>query len=319
MNEKYSIWNDVDMYRMGTIDTSKEAIPTNSVFATRQGEVREFEPRNETLSFNAMLQNLENGTITQLDKKILCILGTSRYATIKQISELLILIGETHFNDNMLTSSIKRLYKNGLICISRIVDPNGNKTSKIISLDKNGSEIAKQLGVNYVWSAFERVDEPWKLKSILCSNQLRNAYLKSGLPLQWFKLRVNLTIQGCIVKPAFATEISNVVFLFEVVRNRTLWQNSFAEKMSRYYSILKSIDEGEKNSWNITSTPYIVINGESFEHNLEIYNLLLSLNLDFGESLLFTEDLLQFGEKFKRSLYTIKDANGTAEYLQFDM
>lgn len=310
MKHDYSIWKQVNYYKKGVIDTSIETVPTHSLFSINPNDERHFEIKDDAVNFNLLMHNLETGNITKLDKTIICIIAISEYATTKQISELLILMG-IRFSENMLNSSIKRLHKNTLICISKISEAN----IKIISLDKNGSEIAKRLNVPHNWSAFQRVDEAWKVKTILCCNQLKNAYLKSQLPLEWFRVREKLTANDITIRPSFATKISDTVFLFDVVRRKEDWQNAMIEKIYRYDEIISNIDN---NSWDINDNLYLVINGEDFQHNVEILKILQQLDISIMSKILFTEDLLQFGTKFKNSLYTINQ-DKVPEYLQFNL
>jgi hypothetical protein len=256
------------------------------------------------------MHNIETGNITKLDKTVVSIVAFSEYATTKQISELLTLMGVT-FSENMLNSSIKRLHKNSLICISKISEAN----VKIISLDKNGSEMAKRLEVPHTWNAFQRVDEAWKVKTILCCNQLRNTYLKSQLPLEWFKVREKLTANETTIRPSFATKISDTVFLFDVVRRKEDWENALVDKVYRYDDVFKNLD---KNSWDIEDDVYLVVNGEDFQHNVDVLKIISGLDVDIAPRVLFTEDLLQFGTKFKKSLYTINEEK-QPEYLQFNL
>lgn len=310
MKQGYSIWKQVSLYKKGSIDTTVEPIPTHSLFAINPNDERHFDIKDENINFNMLMHNIETGNITQLDKTIICIVALSEYTTTKQISEMLTLMG-VNYSENMLNSSIKRLHKNSLIIISKISEAN----AKIISLDKNGSEIAKRLEVPHNWSAFQRVDEPWKVKTILCCNQIRNAYLKSKLELNWFRVREKLTSNDITVRPSFATQISDTVFLFDVVRKREDWKNIFIEKIFRYDELLQNF---QNNSWDISENPYVVINGENFEHNCEIFEIISDLDLTILPNILFTEDLLQFGEKFKKSLYTIEQ-DGSPKYLQFNL
>lgn len=310
MKHDYSIWKQVNYYKKGVIDTSIEPVPTHSLFSINPNDERHFEIKDDAVNFNLLMHNLETGNITKLDKTIICIIALSEYTTTKQISELLTLMG-IRFSENMLNSSIKRLHKNTLICISKISEAN----IKILSLDKNGSEIAKRLNVPHNWSAFQRVDEAWKVKTILCCNQLKNAYLKSQLPLEWFRVREKLTANDVTIRPSFATKISDTVFLFDVVRRKEDWQNAMIEKIYRYDEIISNIDN---NSWDINDNLYLVINGEDFQHNVEILKILQQLDISIMSKILFTEDLLQFGTKFKNSLYTINQ-DKVPEYLQFNL
>ncbi|MGN1410928.1 MAG: hypothetical protein ACI4WH_00260 [Oscillospiraceae bacterium] len=323
----YSKWNQIDMYRFGSIDTSNEIIPQHTIFAIIPNEEREFEIQEEPFKFNDTLKNIEIGNITSLDKNVLCLVALSTYATPKQILELLILIGDTTANENTLKSSLKRLHKNDLILVSKVIfqdvetNQKRNSISKIISLNKNGSEIAKRLEVSHNWSNFERVDSCEKLKTILCGNQLRNTYLKSGLPIEWFKLREKVSIKEVspkprevALRPSFTVSIDGVVLLFEVCRRKKLWVDWFIDKIQRYDIIFSN----PENSWNITDDFYIIINGEDAQHNVEINSILKDLDLSLRHRILFTEDLLQFGKNFDNSIYSLDDDDNIIDYWSFD-
>lgn len=153
---------------------------------------------------------------------------------------------------------------------------------------------------------FERVDPVGRIKKVLACNQIRNAYLKSGLDIQWLFSRKTVIEKntGQVLKPSFFMRMNDTDYCFEVVRKYEFWEQELIEKLNRYLDIF--LKPFECNI-EFNGKPIIVFNGEDPEHNNEIYELAKEKISAFN--FMFTHDLLLFGERFKRSLYRISDLN----------
>lgn len=305
---KFNTYDLIERYKKGTYDMLNEAVPSSSSFRTIPGEDKEKVLIDNKNDYYTIVHNMENGIFSELDISIVCLVAQFKYVTAKQIYENLILMGfET--DESKVTNSINKLHRNQLVYLFRFVSPDGGRSAyRVITLDKFGYQMAKQLEVPCNWSAFERVDPVGRIKKFLASNQIRNAYLKSGLDIQWLFSRKTVIEKnsGQVLKPAFFMRMGSIDYCFEVVRKHEFWQQELIDKMDRYIDIfLKPFDCNVE----FAGKPIIVFNGEDSEHNQEIYDLVNKKISAFD--FMFTHDLLLFGKNFKRSLYSINESGET--------
>jgi len=304
---KFNTYDLVERYKKARYDMENEAIPVSSSFKTIPGEDKEKVSIDMRNDYYTIIHNIEVGNFSDLDITIVCLVAQFKYVTAKQIYENLILMGfET--DESKVTNSINKLHRNQLVYLFRFVSPDGGKTAyRIVTLDKFGYQMAKQLEVPCNWSAFERVDPVDRIKKVLAGNQIRNAYLKSGLNIEWLFSRKTIIDKnsGQVVKPSFFMRMNDKDYCFEVVRKHEFWKQELIDKLDRYIDIFGDNDFDCNVSFN--GKPFIIFNGEDNEHNQDIYNLVKEKIADFEFA--FTHDLLLFGKNFKHSLYKIYDSN----------
>ncbi len=315
---KFNVYDLIERYKKGSIDMSQEISPKEPAFKTVPGEQQELVPIEGKNEFYQIVRNMESGNFSELDIAIVCLTAQFKYITSKQILENLILMG-FNANEAKVKNSINKLHKNQLVYLFRFASPDGNKSVfRVVTLDRFGYQMAQQLEVPCNWTVFERMDNAGKVKKCLAANQLRNAFLKSGLKIEWLYSRKNIfgRDKGQIVKPAFHMMMDGNVFCFEVVRKYEYWQQELEDKLLRYEEVFENPSE---NSLRLEEKPLLIFNGEDEEHNKEINAVVKKLNLSFD--VMFTYDILHFGKRFKYSLYQLNEDND-AEYfelpVQFD-
>jgi len=309
---KFNPYDLIERYRKGTIDMSLEIVPKEPAFKTIPGEQKELVTIESQNEFYHLVRNMELGNFSELDIAIVCLTAQFKYITSKQILENLTLMG-FDTNDTKVTNSINKLHKNQLVYMFKFASPDGRKTNfRVVTLDRFGYQMAQQLEVPCNWSVFEKIDSVARIKKYLAGNQLRNAFLKSGLEIEWLYSRKNIfgKEKGQIVKPAFYMMMDGNIFCFEVVRRYEFWQQELADKLLRYEEVFSNPLD---NSLMLEEKPLLIFNGEDEEHNTEINAIIKELNLSFD--VMFTHDMLHFGKKFKYSLYQLNEDNN-AEYFE---
>ena len=298
----YNIYLDIKNYT-GSYNLNTDRIPENATFTSRPDELCINLEEDRNISYNTVIKNLINNSITTVDKHIIGLIATFGYVSTKQLSELLALLNIDKPLDKLLTN-IERLRQNGAIRTFTFGKSHDEKCSiHIYGLCKNGSEIAKALMVNHNYNIMNAAVYPYDVKKVLARNQGVLAFLKSGLPLEWFKIGTTINsynVTDSIVRPSFSVKIGEDVVMYEVVRSGQFWENTLRDKLMRYKLLL---DNFENNSWELTDTPSLIMVGENYKHCL----MICSIVKDIGLKALFTDDLMLCGKNFYSSVYDIKD------------
>lgn len=297
----YNPYTDHKCYT-GAYDINNEAIPAVSCFATHPGELSLYQ-EVDTFPYPTVINNVVNNNITPMDKKVISLIASYGYMTSKQIKECLSLLGVT-FSDNTIKSSLDRLRKNQIVRVCKFgTDEQHTAAFMAYSLNKNGSEIAKVLGIPHTFAPMQPAVMPSEIKRVLATNQVMLAYIKSSLNVEWMRRGQVITAKddkSAVVRPSLAVGFSGDAFLIEVVRKGNFWENYLRDKLQRY----KLVVEGwSSNSWKLSENPVIVIVGEDTEHNTAIAKIAEEVNLD----VYYTEDVLNCGSNFYHSLYQFNE------------
>ena len=100
---------------------------------------------------------------------------------------------------------------------------------------------------------------------------------------------------------------SESVLAYEVVRDTPDSYEKIKDKIDRYYQLVNSKSYIESNFHDDRVYPQLIICGESYEHNIKVFEFLRENNLLREEDpILFTEDLLNINNS-SVSIYMIKD------------
>ncbi len=283
-------------YRVGHIDTAREIIPQTTSFKARPDEQHIFEEKQNRVTLFHVLNALETGHITELDKTILSIVAVfaSAACTTRAVSEMLTLLG-VDASKAVIESSIKRLHRLHLINLSRFQNADGTQPNiRIITLMQFGSQLAHNLGVQHKFNPMATATaKPYSIKSRAETTQLICNWLKN-LPVESFEVRPVKVVNadnGAIIRPAATITVWGEKLFFEVPRRHEGWLEDITEKFKRYTKVFA---DGK--------LPTVIVNGEDVQMNYEIYK---SLNeTGYNGDVLFTEDLAMFGQSFQTCLYT---------------
>ncbi len=296
----------------GHMDMQSETIPTNPSYHTVEGE-KCLCTEDNTVPFPTVLHNVGSGNITAFDKKVISLLATFTFMSSRQLTECLTLLKAEGVHN--LKSSLERLKRNQMIRSFRFgTDDQRISNSQVHTLNKNGSELAKVLGISHNFSPFAIGMHPSEIKRMLAANQIMNAFLKSGMKLDWMKrgqVINSRTDKSSVVRPSFTVSADGTVLMYEVVRRGEFWREYLVDKLKRYCLVF---DSWADNSWDIAEQPMLIMNGENEAHNREIAELAKQA----GVQVLFTEDLLLFGSMFFQSIYAF-DAAGNRQFYRFQM
>ena len=283
----YNVYLDSKNY-IGRYDLYSEFIPEKAVFASQPNELCISLEDDRNVNYNVVIANLSNNTITPVDKHIIGLIAAFGYVSTKQLREMLLLLGTDRPADKLLTNT-DRLRRNGAIRAFTFGKSQMEKcNTHIYTLCKNGSEIAKVLGVNHTYNIMNAAAYPCDVKKVLVRNQGVLAFLKSGLPVEWFKIGTTISSSAtadAIVKPSFSVKVEEEVLMYEVVRSGQFWENTLRDKLRRYKLLF---DNFEGNNWKLSDIPELVMVGENYEHCLTIS----TIAKEIGLKVLFSDDLM---------------------------
>lgn len=310
-----SNYNPISDFRTytGAISLSGEPVPAKSWFETYPNELCIYQEA-ETMPYPAVINGVVTNRITAFDKHIIGIVATFTFMTPKQINDCLTLLQIPH-GDTTVKSSVDRLVRHQILRMNHFgTDAEHCCKFCVYSLNKNGADIAKVLGIPNSYCPMQAAMLPADVKRILVQNQTWFAFIKSGLKLDYLKrseLISNKEVKSAVVRPSIAVSMDNDPMFIEIVRKGDFWEQYLRDKLTRYKALL---DNWTGNSWNIENKPILILNGENEAHNHQILALVTELGITDGY---FTEDTLFCGEQFYRSIYQFGD-NGQREFFRFE-
>lgn len=296
-------------YRKGAIDVHSEVIPQHAAFRSYEDETHFFEEREGKVSSFRVSQAIEEGVFDEFDRTVLGIIATFGVAcvTTRVLKEMLTLMG-LEFGEKDLEKSLKRLDRYHMIRFSRFaVEGKPPCNARIITLALYGSKYAKSIGVGHRFNSMETAaaDAAWMKGKAETAHLICN-YLKNH-NVDRFAVRPVIVIdaeRGAIVRPSASVTVQGTDLYFEVVRKREGWLENLCNKLMRYELVF----EGE--------TPAVIINGEDEAMNREISAMVAENR--FKLDIMYTEDLLMYGDSFKRSLYDFAP-DGSKRYYEISV
>ncbi len=292
-------------------DMASEVIPNNTCFACFTDEKCLYQ-HIDSVPYSVVISNIENNHITYFDKKVISLVATYGFITSKQVAESLTLLGVA-FSDNILKSCFERLKKNNIIRAFHFgVDEDHCSNLYVYSLNKYGSEIAKELGISHIFGPMQIALPPSDIKRKLATNQLMIAFFKSGMKVEWIKIGQVINSKeekNGTVRPSLAVSMNDDILFYETVRRGEYWDQYLKDKLERYKLLFNN---WEGNSWKLdTGTlPILVILGENEAHNREISRIAAEL----GMEVYYTHDILNCGSNFYHSIYQLEDNSDPVFY-----
>lgn len=276
-----------------------------SPFVIVQGEQREIEHfGNDYVSLYQIIFDVKHNYINEIHYKILEIVNKHRYATSKQITDIM-----NYYNFDTTQERIKRAMK---ICLKKqllercfFANNGGCSSYKVYSLGKNGADLLRYRGNKSYWNPLESVEKPDKIKKILATNQIITAYMKYSHDFKNYYINQIITAKEddvAVVRASAIIYTEKNDYVYEVIRRKENWKKCLCDKLTRYEKVFENI---ELTNLEFDRKPQLVICGEDKEQNIEIVGLLKGM--DFKNlRILYTVDKLNLMENFENSIYEIK-------------
>jgi hypothetical protein len=295
-------FNNAETYRTAPFNTAREFVPRYSAFASQPNEIFFMEPYAR-VPYEKVLQNYQNGEMSEFDIKVLSLIATFACAgmTTKALQILLSMMGEDVYSDQTrLSTALYHLAKNGLISWGRFksLDRPAAALFRMIRLTYNGYKFGKLLGIVTRFNPVEVLDAA-NAKTRLQLTTLVTQFLKH-LPydVEEFDIRPmyskRMEDPDAVVRPYARIRVFGEDMFVEIVRSGTedylVW---LTDKLRRYTRVFEQL-------------PNLLINGESEEHNRLIHAYLTEHCAEHGfplDNMHYTHDLALFGNAFRSCLY----------------
>ena len=307
-------YTDATLYHnrsaFATLATGEIIAPSYPIFALHKGgdetivfDERKYSSQNQ----QRLILALNTGIITELDKQVLCLVGTFANVciTTKILSELLVLMG--YENERIRASvdkAVYRLFSYGLIDSFhfKALDVDKMCATRILTLTPNGFRLLKTWGVTgFYYNAIDVAGRSVAEHKRNCATAQAVVCWLKHVPSVSFSFRKTIKDyvdkdKNAIVRPSATivagnAESSETIYV-ETVRRTETNAEDLLQKLHRYNLVFSYRGV----------VPALVIVGEDELHTRELFNYLESHNAKM-DSLVYTHDLAMCGD-FWSAFYT---------------
>ena len=259
-----------------------------------------------------LIDALHTGIITELDKTVLCLIGTFSNVgiTTKILSELLILMGyEKEKIRASVDKSVHRLFSFALIDSFhfKAIDVDKICFTRILTLTPNGFRLLKTWGVTgFYYNAIDLAGQSVAEHKKFCSTAQTVVCWLKHMPCVSFSFRKTIKDyvdkdKNAIVRPSATIVAGNAesaeTIYIETVRRTENNAEELLQKLHRYNLVF----------FYMEVAPALVIVGEDESHTRELFDYLAARNANV-DNLVFTHDLAIAGD-FWNSFYTYDKAD----------
>lgn len=311
-------YTDATLYRnrsaFAALTPGEIIAPSYAIFALHKSgdetivyDERKYSCKNQ----QRLIDALNMGIITELDKQVLSLIGTFTNVSItaKMLSDLLVLMGYTP-NDKIratVDKSVQRLFSYGLINSFhfKALDVDKMCVTRILTLAPNGFRLLKTWGVTgFYYNAIDIAGRNVAEHKKFCSTAQTVVCWLKHMPCVSFSFRKTIKDyvdkdKNAIVRPSATIVAGNAesaeTIYIETVRRTENNAEDLLQKLHRYNLVFSYMGV----------TPALVIVGEDELHTKQLFDYLASHNAK-KDSLVFTHDLAICGD-FWSAFYTFED------------
>ena len=297
-------------------DVQGEVTPKTTIFSSISGENVVFDIEG-ILKYPVNISSIQAQPLNELARHVLGVIGSYECVTTKMITDCLNLLGIPADSKHILTAC-ERLRKTGLIYAFRFKCDDDCKPAGYIVYTI--SKLAGENALHSLGIAINQVDnynivmDPANVKKKLVTNQILFAHFKHNNAIAAFEKSKRYAVvdknteEHIAVKPSLTLTFKDKSSLFyEVVRKSIFWKTELEKKLIRYKALQENWDSFEE-------MPQLVICCENEEHAKEVCKMCQKIHL----KVLFTHDLLFFGESFDHHLFTMDNDEMLYFKISFD-
>lgn len=240
----------------------------NSPFMTYPDDKQDFLRKSSSIDLGKVIQQYRNGEIDERMLRILDIVIPHKYITIRQIWQMYLLKFGLYLKRDNLKRLLNRMEEKGLVVGFVVISSVGETRYHTYCADYNGMRLHTALTTeNMDWKRTDILQKPYIIKSSLAKNQFLIAYLK------YYDIEYKLQpkLMGSVekghevaVRPALQLTFKSkeqsdcVVFLVDVIRTYSGWEDVYSEKLKRYGQYMKSVEDTQ-----VLKKYYVIICAES--------------------------------------------------------
>ena len=267
-----------------------------SPFASYRGDNHKINRPKRTTTKSEVDFLLEKGHIGDVEKMILLAINHLVFATSLQITTYLNKKGY-YIESKSVARKLTRLKEKSFIKQIEFVSENSTSSYKAYYLGYHGIGLLRALDKKTYSQGYVSEIKTVKIKCLLASNQLLTQVMNKDTEFSVSKIILNENIRNCIVRPQAILKCNDKSYLVEVVRKVDGWEEEFLNKLNRYENVI----ENYKNlNIKFTEKPNLIVQGESYDHMLEIMNMIKNRQEEVNIDIIYTYDRIL--------LYNLEDA-----------
>ena len=275
-----------------------------SPFASYKGDNHRINRPKKTTSKSEVDFLLEKGHVGEVEKMILFAINNLVFATSLQITTYLNKTG-INIESKSIARKLTRLKEKSFIKQIEFVSESSTSSYKAYYLGYHGIGLLRALDKKTYSQGYVSEIKTAKIKCLLASNQLITQVMRQGVNFKVSKIILNENIRNCIVRPQSILECDDKSYLIEVIRKIDNWEDEFLNKLARYENVIEHYDN---LNINFKEKPTLIVQGESYDHMIEIMNILKSRAEESKINIIYTYDRIL--------LYNLEEAFFTIEEKQ---
>lgn len=266
---------------------SKEYVETKlSPFASYKGDNHKINRPKRTTSKSEVDFLLEKGHIGEVEKMILFAINNLVFATSLQITTYLNK-SEAKIESKSVARKLTRLKEKSFIKQIEFVSENSTSSYKAYYLGYHGIGLLRALDRKTYSQGYVSEIKTAKIKCLLASNQLLTQVMDKDTEFKVSKIILNENIRNCIVRPQSILTSNGKTYLVEVIRKTDNWDEEFSNKLRRYENVIEHYDN---LNIKFSDRPGLIVQGESYDHMLEIMSMIKNRQEEVNIKIIFTYD-----------------------------
>lgn len=267
--------------------SSEEYVETKlSPFASYKGDDHKINRPKRTTSKSEVDFLLEKGHIGEVEKMILFAINNLVFATSLQITTYLNK-SEAKIESKSVARKLTRLKEKSFIKQIEFVSENSTSSYKAYYLGYHGIGLLRALDRKTYSQGYVSEIKTEKIKCLLASNQLLTQVMDKDTEFKVSKIILNENIRNCIVRPQSILTSNGKTYLVEVVRKADNWDEEFSNKLRRYENVIEHYDN---LNIKFSDKPSLIVQGESYDHMLEIMSMIKNRQEEVNIDIIFTYD-----------------------------
>ena len=267
-----------------------------SPFASYKGDNHKINRPKRITSKSEVDFLLEKGHIGQVEKMILFAINNLVFVTSLQLTTYLNKKG-VKIEAKSVARKLTRLKEKSFVKQIEFVSENSTSSYKAYYLGYHGIGLLRALDQKTYSQGYVSEIKTSKIKCLLASNQLLTQVMEADTDFKVSKIILNESIRNCIVRPQSILNCNDRTYLIEVVRKTDTWKEEFLNKLNRYEIVIENYDN---LNMKFHDKPNLIIQGESYDHMMEIMNMVKCIQEEVNIDIIYTYDRIL--------LYNLQDA-----------
>ena len=283
-----------------------------SPFASYKGDNHKINRPKRTTSKSEVDFLLEKGHIGEIEKRILVAINHLVFATSLQITTYLNKTGIS-IESKSVARKLTRLKEKSFVKQIEFVSENSTSSYKAYYLGYHGIGLLRALDKKTYSQGYVSEIKTSKIKCLLASNQLLTQVMDENVDFNVSKIILNENIRNCIVRPQAILNANDKTYLVEVVRKVDNWREDFINKFARYENVIKNY---ENLNIKFKEKPTLIIQGESYDHMLDIMSIVKEMEEEVNMDIIYTYDRILL-YNIEKAFFLLEEKHSKKSLLSF--